>query len=65
MYMGGEGVPEDRIQAHKWLELGASARDGEAQAVLTSLETKLTSEELAEARRLASEWREKHPDGRR
>ncbi|HME70604.1 MAG TPA: tetratricopeptide repeat protein [Myxococcota bacterium] len=65
MYMGGEGVPEDRVQAHMWLELCAPSRNGEARAVLASLETKLTSEELAEAERLAREWRQEHPEGRR
>jgi len=65
MYMAGEGVSEDRIEAHKWLDLGAPERDEEARAVLTALEARLTSSELAEAERRARDWRTEHPDGKR
>jgi hypothetical protein len=50
---------------YKWLELRAASHDGEAHAALASSELKLTSAELAEAKRLAQEWRQERSGAER
>ncbi len=57
MYARGQGVPQDYVQAYKWIFLadergGASA--AKSRAVLAS---DMTLSQIAEAKRLASEWR--------
>ena len=66
MYAVGRGVPQDQIQAHKWFNLAASRssvlaltqeerdRAVEMRDLMTS---KMTPAQLAEAQRLAREWR--------
>jgi len=58
MYRDGLGVPQDYVTAHMWFNLAAahdSYRDtaGEQR---DSLAAKMTSEQIAEAQRLAREW---------
>jgi TPR repeat protein len=63
-YQKGEGVPRDYVQAYKWLALAAAQDDQHALEIkisMASLESNLTKEELAEAQRLASEFK---PDGK-
>ena len=61
MYTIGEGVPEDYVQAHKWFNIAASsaeADDREKSAASRNLVAALmTQRQLAEAQRLAREWR--------
>ena len=63
MYDLGEGVPQDNIQAYKWSSLAAPKlkfRDREAAvAVRDGVESKMTVEQVNEAKRLAGEWRPK------
>ena len=61
----GEGVPEDDVQAHMWLNLAASRRTGEDRETSVSVRDliaeELTPDDLSEAQRLAREWDAAHP----
>lgn len=66
MYANGQGVPQDYVEAHKWVNLAASQNiEGfdrkRAAAMRSSLATRMTSAQIAEAQRLAREWRPKTP----
>ncbi len=60
MYWSGNGVPQNYILAHKWLNLAAAASNGEERAINTKARTTIaelmTSAQIAEAQKLASEW---------
>jgi Sel1 repeat len=64
MYANGQGVPQDYVQAHMWYNLAASRendatfRDDEAK-VRDELAAKMTPDQIAEARRMAREWKPK------
>jgi TPR repeat protein len=60
MYLNGEGVTRDRLQAHVWLSLAAS-RDGGDRAqqfadARDAVTTYLLPSQISEAKRLAEEW---------
>ena len=63
MYHQGEGVPQDYLQAHKWFDLAASrssGQDGEKfRKTRDRLAGTMTPEQIAEAQRLAREWKPK------
>ena len=54
-YLNGTGVLQDFIQARLWLGLAAAQSDAEAAKVLDRLAKKMTTEQIAEADRLASD----------
>ena len=63
MYGGGEGVPQDYVQAHMWLNLSASQLPalGKDQRNTTvdardCVESKMTPQQIGEAQELAFEW---------
>ena len=56
-FVQGLGVPQDFVEAHKWLNLAAGLGDAEAAAERDTLATDMTVEERAEARKLARAWR--------
>ena len=56
-FVKGLGVPQDYVEAHKWLNLAASQGDVRAAAERDALAEKMTVVEQAEARRLARAWR--------
>ena len=66
MYAKGRGVPQDYAAAHKWLNLAASRfpasgwnqRDSAVKA-REAIATLMTSAQIAEAQRLAREWKPK------
>jgi TPR repeat protein len=64
MYGDGHGVPQDYVQAHMWFNLAAAQyadakdRDRAAQA-RDFTATKMTPAQLAEAQKLAREWKPK------
>ena len=64
MYLGEEGVPADYVQSYMWLNLAASKaptqedRDMALEA-RKLVKKKMTSEQIAEAERLAREWKPK------
>ena len=53
----GVGVPQDFVEAHKWLNLAAARGDEKAAAERDTLAKEMTVEERAEARKLARAWR--------
>ncbi len=69
MYATGIGVPEDHVQAYKWLVLASAgtpdAKDLDrvkrkmTKRLRKRLRRNMTEEQLAEGERLASEWLEK------
>jgi hypothetical protein len=56
MYAQGSGVLQDYIQAHKWLNLAASRGHREAASTRESIARRMTSDQIAEAQRLARAW---------
>jgi len=68
LYFRGEGVPQDYVQAHMWFNLAASRlpsgekRDSAVKnrAITASV---MTPEQIAEAQRLAREWRQNVDQG--
>lgn len=59
LYEHGDGVPKDFVQAYMWLKLGAT-NGGKSGAIMRDeLAAKMTSDQLAEAKRLAQEWKPK------
>ncbi|MEQ6340919.1 MAG: sel1 repeat family protein [Gammaproteobacteria bacterium] len=61
MYQNGRGVSKDFVQAHKWLNLAAAQKSGELQektaALRDELANRMLPEQVAEAQRLAREWK--------
>jgi TPR repeat protein len=59
-YQKGSGVPKDPVQAYKWFALAASQDDergADLRVDLAKLESVLTPEQVAEAQRLAHEFK--------
>ena len=59
MYRQGQGVAQDFVQAHKWLNLGATSGNADAVKNRDLAASKMTPAQIAEAQRLASAWRKK------
>ncbi len=63
MYADGHGVPLDYIEAYKWLSVAASRFPVEKRDVAVRmrdlLATKMTPTQVAEAQKLAREWKPK------
>ena len=62
MYGASRGVPQDYVQAHKWINLAASRTKENAEdfrLARDSLAEMMTASQVAEAQRLAREWRPK------
>ncbi len=59
MYMLGRGVPQDYTQAYVWVALAAAHGDEKATGIRDYLESVMTPEQIAEAQRLAREWKPK------
>jgi TPR repeat protein len=63
MYANGEGVPQDDLQAHMWVNLAASTSQGETNERYAKprkmIAENMTSAQIAEAQRLAREWKPK------
>jgi hypothetical protein len=64
LYYSGQGVPQDYVQAHKWANLAAagslaSQTEFRAKAIKfrSFVAAKMTPAQIAEAQRLASEWK--------
>ena len=57
MYEKGQGLQQDYIEAHKWFNL--AARIGFANAVMrrNGVAKLMTKAQVAEAQKLAREWR--------
>ncbi len=59
IYSQGRGVPKDSFQAYRWYTLAASQDDDLAEKFKNHLEKSMTLDQLAEAQRLAREWKAK------
>ena len=60
-YANGEGVPQDYVLAHMWLNLARAQGLEEAEENMPKLLNRMTKEQIAEAQKMAREWQEKHP----
>ena len=58
-YDNGLGVPQDRIRAYMWLSLAAMQGRERAAAFRDLIARLMTPGQLAEAQKLASEWKRK------
>jgi uncharacterized protein len=63
MYVLGQGVPKDLVRAHMWLNLAGAKRLGgveeESRRKRDELARQMTPAQIAEAQRLAREWKPK------
>ena len=63
LYRAGKGVPRDEVQAEMWFLISAErCAEGDRDTILEmrdSVAAHLTPRQLAEARRLAHEWKPK------
>jgi len=59
MYYLGQGVPRNYVRAYMWASLAAAQGDVDAAKGLETLEKEMTPAEIAEAQRLAREWKVK------
>jgi len=56
-YFSGDGVPKDYVEAHKWLNLASANGDEDAKKDLPIVEESMTKEQIAEAQRLARDFK--------
>jgi TPR repeat protein len=56
-YEQGDGVPQDYVLAHMWYNLAAAQGAGVAAKARDELAAAMTPEQIAEAQRLAREWK--------
>src|ERR1035437_9006343 len=57
MYANGQGAPQDYIQAHMWLSLAAAKSETRAVELRNTVAVKMTAAQIAEAQKLAREWK--------
>jgi TPR repeat protein len=57
MYESGEGVPQDYVRAHLWYNLAAANGAENAVVLRDGIAKRMTPSQLAEAQRLAREWK--------
>ena len=57
LYAEGEGVPKDYVLAHLWWNLAAAQGDERAKENRDILASRMTPDQLAEAQRMAREWK--------
>jgi hypothetical protein len=57
MYERGQGVPQDLIQAQMWYTLSAAHGEQRAVEIRDALAHQMTAGQIAEAHRLAIEWK--------
>ena len=58
-YQTGYGVQQDYVQAHMWYNLSATQGWGAAVFARAALEREMTQAQIAEAQKLAREWKPK------
>jgi uncharacterized protein len=59
MYHNGLGVPQDYVRAHKWLNLSAARGNNFAIKYRDNIAERMTPAQIAEAQKLAREWKPK------
>ena len=60
MYGKGEGVTQELVQAHMWLNLAAAQGDETARKNRDKLANEMTPADISKAQAMAREWMEKH-----
>jgi uncharacterized protein len=60
LYATGRDVAADLVTAHKWFNLAAARGNASALTHRTELAQEMSSEQVAEAQRLAREWLQTH-----
>ncbi len=58
-YANGLGVPQDFVLAFMWLDLAAVQGSEDARSARDTLGPHMTADQIAEAQRLAREWKPK------
>ena len=61
-YSNGDGVPKDLVSAYMWTYLAAPSGEELAKKNLELFATSMSGDEVAEAVRMAEEWKAKHQD---
>ena len=61
LHWEGLGVRRDLVEAARWLHLAADQGHALGQDNLDKVEARMTTEQIAEAQRLASEWQPTQP----
>ena len=59
MFANGRGVPQDDVQAHKWFNMAGAGGVEDGRKNRDIVATKMTPAQIAEAQRLALEWKPK------
>ena len=59
IYEDGQGVAQDYVQAHMWYNLAAAQGQKKARKWRDNLAEKMTPAQIAEAEKLAREWKPK------
>jgi uncharacterized protein len=57
MEANGQGAPKDLVSAHMWFNLSAATGNKDAARTRDFVAQKMTSTQIAEAQRLAREWK--------
>ena len=60
MYAEGRGIKQNLAKAYAWANVAASSGLSDATALVTTLESGMTTEQLQEGKKLASEYLEKY-----
>jgi len=58
-YLGGQGVPQDYIQAHMWFNLAGAGGFTKSVELRDTVAGKMTLQQIADAQRLARDWKPK------
>ncbi len=59
MYSQGRGVPQDYVLAHMWYNLAAAKFNSRSRRARDNVAKMMSTEQIAEAQRLAREWKPK------
>jgi len=59
IYDEGQGVPQNIVQAYKWYSLAATNGDKPANELRNTITSQMTPAQIAEAQKLAQEWKPK------
>ena len=57
MYKDGDGVPKDYVSAYMWFNLSSAKGDPAATKLRDAVAEKMTPAQIAEAQKLAREWK--------
>jgi len=61
MYINGQGVIQNYIKAHKWINISAASGYENAAKYRDIFAKKMTQSQIEKAQELASQWMVNHP----